>query len=155
MEAIQLNITKTKVLTPLQATQINALWNSEYPAKLKNRFPILLDGTIQYNHYIIEDTEHNVLAWAVDFEKDNETRFSILVDSKHQGKGLGAALMERLKTDVNEFYGWVIDHNRDIKSNGEHYSTPMPFYTKLGFTILHDQRIDTDMISAVKIKWST
>ncbi len=150
-----MEISKIKTLTQSQSFQINQLWNDEYPLKLKDRFSILLDGVEAYNHYIIEDAESNVLAWAVDFEKDNEIRFSIIVASKSKGKGMGRLLVEKLKSENDVFYGWVIDHNNDLKSNGVYYRTPMPFYLKLGFEILHDQRIDSEMINAVKIKWKS
>lgn len=150
-----MNIIKTKVLTTHQVSCINTMWNEEYPLKLNDRFPLLLEGVVNYNHYVIEDESQNVVAWAVDFEKDNEVRFSIIVAAAQQGKGLGAMLLDRLKLEMNEFYGWVIDHSDDIKSNGEYYKTPMPFYLKHGFEIMHDVRIDTEMIRAVKIKWKT
>ncbi len=150
-----MKIIKTKILTNKQGEQINALWNDEYPIKLKDRFPVLLDGVENYSHYIIEDDKQNVLAWAVDFEKENEIRFSIIVASKHKGKGLGSMLLENLKKENKLFYGWVIDHNDDVKSNGEAYQSPMPFYLKHGFEILHDIRIESEMIRAVKIKWSS
>lgn len=148
-----MRINKTKILTNKQKEQINALWNDEYPAKLKDRFSILLDGADWYNHYIIEDLNTNVIAWAVDFEKEKQVRFSIIVSSIHKGKGLGGMLIEKLKAENQEFYGWVIDHNDDLKLNGEQYKTPMPFYLKHSFEILNDKRIDTEMISAVLIKW--
>lgn len=147
-----MEITKTKHLTDIQFQQINQLWNEEYPIKLKNRFGILLDGTESYNHYLIEDEHKNIIAWAVDFEKDNETRFSIIVDRKRRGKGLGSLLIKRLKEDLAEFYGWVIDHNDDKKEDGESYQSPLSFYIKQGFEVLYDIRIDTDMLKAVKIK---
>jgi GNAT superfamily N-acetyltransferase len=149
-----MTIKKAKILTEKQSSQINQLWNDEYPIKLKDRFPILLDGVENYNHYLIEDLNNDVIAWAVDFEKENEIRFSIIVDSKHKGKGLGSLLVEKLKSEIDLFYGWVIDHNEDLKSNGEHYQTPMPFYLKYGFEILKDIRIESEMIRAVKIKWT-
>ncbi len=74
--------------------------------------------------------------------------------SFHKGKGLGSILVERLKTENELFYGWVIDHNNDVKGNGELYQTPMPFYLKHGFVVLHEKRMETEIISAVKIKWS-
>lgn len=150
-----MDIKITKILSPHQFSQINELWNNEYPEKLKDRFPILLVGVENFNHYLIEDEEQNILAWAVDFEKENEIRFSIIVDSKHKGKGLGSQLVNQLKLDNLEFYGWVIDHNNDLKINGEYYQTPMPFYLKHGFEILHDLRIEIEMIQAVKIKWKS
>lgn len=149
-----MKIIKTKTLTQLQSTQINQLWNDEFPIKLKDRFPILLNGVENFNHYLIEDTEQNVIAWAVDFEKENEIRFSIIVKYNHKGKGLGSMLVEKLKSENKLFFGWVIDHNNDLKSNREHYQTPMPFYLKHSFEILHDVRIESEMIKAVKIKWS-
>jgi hypothetical protein len=74
--------------------------------------------------------------------------------SFHKGKGLGSLLVERLKTENELFYGWVIDHNNDVKSNGEQYQTPMPFYLKHEFVLLNEVRMETEIISAVKIKWS-
>ena len=147
-----MEIIKTKNLTAKQFQQINRLWNEEYPLKLKDRFELLLGGVNDYNHYLVEDKDRNILAWAVDFEKDNEIRFSIIVDKNHQGKGLGVQLIKKLKKDLNEFYGWVIDHNDDKKSNGENYESPLSFYINQGFEVLHNKRIDTDLIKAVKIK---
>lgn len=148
-----MRIIKTKQLSTQQFNQINQLWNEEYPIKLTNRFPILLDGVVNFNHYLIEDEKQQVLAWAVDFEKEAQIRFSIIVSSSHQGRGLGGLLLNKLKEENEEFYGWVIDHNHDMKSNGEHYQTPMPFYLKHGFEILHEERIESEMIRAVKVKY--
>ena len=47
-----MEIIQTKTLTSYQSEQINSLWNSEYPFKLKDRFPILLEGTTWYYHNI-------------------------------------------------------------------------------------------------------
>jgi GNAT superfamily N-acetyltransferase len=150
-----MQIINTKILTPQQEEQINKLWNEEYPIRLADRFKLLLEGVQNYNHYILEDEHQNLKAWAVDFVKDNEIRFSIIVRSEQKGKGLGSSLVEKLKLKNKEFYGWVIDHDNDFKSNGENYKTPMPFYLKHGFSILKDCRIETEIISAVKIKWTT
>ncbi len=148
-----MNIIKTKTLTENQFIQINQMWNEEYPEKLKDRFPILLEGVSSYNHYLITDENKNVNAWAVDFVKDNEIRFSIIIHKNHQKKGLGSMLVEKLKNDLPEFYGWVIDHSNDKKLNGENYHSPLLFYLKHGFEILHNNRIDNEMLNAVKIKW--
>lgn len=150
---MNINVLHAKTLTPFQRSQIDFLWNVEYPVNLFNRFSELLEGLENYNHYIIEDDKQNVLAWTTDFEKDNEIRFSIIVDSNHKHKGLGKTLLEKLKSQNAEFYGWVIDHNNDVKSNGYVYRSPLAFYLKNGFEILHDCRLETDIISAVKIKW--
>lgn len=148
-----MDIIKTKILSPTQAFSVNEMWNQEYPAKLKDRFPLLLEGVVNYQHYLIEDDNQQIIAWAVVFEKEKEIRFSIIVSSVHKGKGLGASLIDMLKQEHQEFYGWVIDHNDDLKRNGELYITPMPFYMNHGFEILRNERIHSDMIRAVKIKW--
>jgi GNAT superfamily N-acetyltransferase len=150
-----MNIFKTRQLTDKQFAQINQLWNDEFPVKLANRFPILLEGVENYSHYLVEDAQQQVMAWAVDFEKDQQVRFSIIVAKKHQGKGLGGLLIDRLKAANNTLYGWVIDHDADLKSNGKSYQSPMSFYVKHGFEILNDHRIDNEMIRAVLIKYST
>jgi hypothetical protein len=150
-----MQIINTKILTLQQEEQIDKLWNEEYPIKLANRFKLLLEGVQNYNHYILEDEQQNLRAWAVDFEKENEIRFSIIVRSDQKGKGLGSSLVEKLKLENEEFFGWVIDHDNDIKSNGKNYKTPMPFYLKHGFSMLKDFRIESEIISAVKIKWTT
>ncbi|MEO6305398.1 MAG: GNAT family N-acetyltransferase [Bacteroidia bacterium] len=147
-----MEIVKTKYLTDNQFRQINQLWNEEYPVNLKDRFGVLLDGVENYNHYFIEDEYHNIVAWAVDFEKENEVRFSIIVGSNNQGKGIGRLLVNRLKKDLGEFYGWVIDHNNDKKENGQDYQSPLLFYIKHGFEVLHNCRIDTELLKAVKVK---
>ncbi len=145
-------IVKTKSLSEKQSKQINQLWNDEYPQKLKDRFPILLDGAENHNHYIIEDTNKNVIAWAVNFEKEKQIRFSVIVSSSYKRKGLARLLIDKLKKENEELYGWVIDHNDDLKTNGAYYQTPLPFYIELGFEILSNVRLDNDMIKAVLIK---
>jgi len=148
-----MEIINLKKLSDHQFQQINQLWNDEYPLNLKDRFVLLLEGVEKYNHYLIED-DNKIVAWAVEFNKDNETRFSIIVASTWQGKGLGSLLLNRLKRDLAEFYGWVIDHNDDIKQDGKNYQTPLHFYLKNGLEILPQQRLDTEMIKAVKVKHS-
>lgn len=148
-----MEIITTTLLSNRQFCQINQLWNEEYPVKLKDRFPILLDEVVNYNHYIIQDENSNIIAWAVDFEKQEQIRFSLIVASQHQANGIGGLLLNKLKLQHKELYGWVIDHNDDLKANGEKYKSPMPFYQKNGFEILHDKRIDNEMIKAVLIKW--
>lgn len=146
-----MEILKVKSLTTTQFDQINEMWNQEFPINLMDRFGMLLQNVENYNHYMIEEG-NEVLAWAADFEKDGETRFSILVKDNYQGKGFGKLLVNRLKRDLGEFYGWVIDHDGYLKQNGKTYLTPITFYQKTGFEVLRDVRSDSALIKAVKIK---
>lgn len=147
------SILKTKSLTKSQELKINDLWNDEYPTTLQTRFTLLLEGVENFCHYLIESNENEVMAWAVYFEKDNELRFSIIVNKMFQKRGLGKMLVQQLKLDLNEFYGWVIDKETFAKSDGTFYRSPLLFYKKQGFEILANQRIDNEILSAVKIKW--
>jgi hypothetical protein len=140
-------------LDSIKKEQIHELWNQEYPLNLKDRFSILLSDTQDHRHFVIENDLGEIIAWAVDFLSQEERRFSIIVSSKEKCKGLGALLINKLKEENDVFFGWVIDHNRDLKSNGENYQTPLPFYLKHGFEILTEQRLETEIISAVKICW--
>lgn len=149
-----MQIIKTKALTAAQEDRIDQLWNEEYPTNLAGRYRLLLEGVDNYRHHLLLDETGDIVGWAVEFEKDGEIRFSIIVPSASQGKGYGRMLLDSLKTELNEFYGWVIDHDRDVKANGEWYRTPLPFYLKNGFELLTDQRIEAEIISAVKVRWS-
>ncbi len=138
-------------ITTDQFNQINNLWNQEYPKNLNNRFGKLLDGINTYEHHLSVNDTNEIIAWAVVFLRDEEFWFSILVHSKHQGKGYGKMLINSLKQKHNKLNGWVIDHNNDLKVNGDPYRSPMQFYLKNGFKVIPEERIEADIISAVKI----
>jgi hypothetical protein len=50
-----MKIIQSKVLSAVQKTSIYKMRNDEYPLKLKDRFPLLLEGIDNYSHYIIEN----------------------------------------------------------------------------------------------------
>ena len=144
----------TTHLSKKHHAQINTLWDEEYPTTLAGRFSVLLNDASIFKHFIILDLNQNVRAWAVYFQKDEEIRFSILVDRNHQGKGYGMQLIDAMKCELTEFSGWVIDKSHFMRKDGTAYHSPLGFYLKLGFEILHEQRIDNDMINAVKVRFS-
>ena len=148
-----MQLINTATLSDNQIQQINVLWNQEYPKNLMNRFSILLGDATNYQHFLLENEAQQVLGWAVLFDKENETRFSIIVGEASKGMGLGSRLMDALKQACPCFYGWVIDHDNDIKNDGSIYRSPLMFYLKHNFEVLSDQRLDTPIIKAVKEKW--
>jgi predicted GNAT family N-acyltransferase len=149
-----MKVTFTASLSANQIQQIDVLWNQEYSKNLLNRFSILLTDAANYRHFIIENDAREIVAWAVLFDKENETRFSIIVAEASSGLGLGGQLMDVLKQVCPCFYGWVIDHDNDLKNDGSIYRSPLTFYLKHGFEVLSEQRLDTTIIKAVKVKWS-
>ncbi|NRF40688.1 GNAT family N-acetyltransferase [Pedobacter foliorum] len=142
----------SKNLTEDQTNQIDHLWNQLYPIKLKNRFKLLLKDIKEYNHHILFNESDEVIGWAVAFLRDEEIWFSILVHASNQNKGYGKMLIDSLKQNSEKLCGWVIDHNNDLRQDGSTYYTPMQFYQKNGF-IVTEERIETDIISAVKIRF--
>lgn len=99
------------------------------------------------------DESQNIRGWCFDFIRENEKWFVIVVDSKLHGIGLGTKLLNAAKEKEVELNGWVVDHNRDRKKNGDFYRSPLDFYLKNGFEKLSESRLVLDKISAVNIKW--
>ena len=142
----------TKSLTEAQTTQIDHLWNELYPTNLENRFRQLLNGIEEYNHHVLLNETDIVMGWTAAFRRDGEIWFSILVPTENQNKGYGKMLIDSLKQSSKILCGWVIDHNNYLKKDGSTYYSPMQFYLKNGFLITNI-RLETDLISAVKIKF--
>jgi hypothetical protein len=81
-------IHKTEFLSAKQFSEINALWNQEYPLQLKDRLALLLENNTKTIHFYLLDKFEQIMAWSVLFEKEEDLRFSILVSRKHQKHGL-------------------------------------------------------------------
>lgn len=148
-----MNIHQTEFLSAKQFSEINALWNEEYPLKLKDRLALLLEDNATTIHFYILDKFEQVIAWSVLFEKEQDLRFSILVSRKHQKQGLGSALLTEMKNEDLAFSGWVIDHDLDLRSDGSNYMSPLSFYLKNGFSIDESCCLNNEMIEAVLVRY--
>lgn len=148
-----MNIHQTESLSTKQFSEINALWNEEYPLKLKDRLALLLEDNTKTIHFYILDEFGKVIAWSVLFEKEQDLRFSILVSRKHQKQGLGSALLTEMKKENLAFSGWVIDHDLDLRSDESNYMSPLSFYLKNGFTVDESHRLNNEMIKAVLVRY--
>lgn len=151
-------ITETASLTEGIRGQLLDLWNEEYPAQLHLQDGKALQDYLwplnRLKHLLLQDKQGCIKGWAWSFDRDGERWFAIIVSTEQQGKGLGRQLIERLKNAEQTLNGWVTDHNKDIKQNGTPYSSPLDFYIKCGFEVLADQRLETEKMSAVKIRWT-
>ncbi len=154
-----MRVIKAKELTNEQREIICKLWNNEYPKKLAHenimRFDEYLNSLTDTEHYLLFDESGKLNGWGIKFIRDNETWFAIIIDSKVHGKGLGTLLLDKLKKANKELNGWVIDHEKDVKQNGEQYRSPIEFYKKNEFIILEDSRIENEKIAAIKIHWKS
>jgi predicted GNAT family N-acyltransferase len=146
-------IQRSTTLNEKQIAQIHQLWDEEYPTNLNGRFSILLNETENHRHFYITNDHDEIIAWCVLFENEGQDRFSIIVSSKTKGMGLGKILLDEMKAEVQEFSGWVIDHENDVLQSGEKYRSPLEFYVKNGFEVIHDERLETSIISCVKVTW--
>lgn len=148
---------KRSSLSVSEKLEVFELWNNEYPEKLsykeKGEFDTYLKALTEQSHILLVDINKKIKGWYFDFKRENEKWFAIILDSEIQGKGLGTKILELAKEKENELNGWVIDHNRDKKRNGELYNSPLNFYLKNGFEKLVINRLELKNISAVKIKW--
>ena len=148
---------KTKELSKTWKTEILELWNSEYPENLNYKtlqdFESYLKNLTDQSHILMFNENKNIQGWYVDFLREEERWFAILLDQKIQGQGFGTKLLNLAKEKESELNGWVIDHGNDKKLNGEFYRSPLSFYLRNGFKQLSDERLELDKLSAVKIKW--
>ena len=144
-------------LSESEKLEIFELWNNEYPEKLtyksKKEFDEYLKNLTEQSHILLFDIDKKIKGWYFDFKRDNEKWFAIILDSKIHRKGFGTKLLELAKQKEFELNGWVIDHDRDRKRNGDFYNSPLKFYLKNGFKKLITDRLESDKISAIKIRW--
>ncbi|PWG81350.1 hypothetical protein [Pararcticibacter amylolyticus] len=152
-----MKITSSICLTEFQKECAYNLWNNEYPQNLRYKtiteFDEYLNGLQRKKHYFLIDDEEIIVAWAATFERNNEKWFAIIVNSAIHGMGHGTAILNEIKKEEQHLVGWVIDHERDLKVNGDKYLSPLTFYTKNQFSILPNSRIESSKISAIKIAW--
>src|SRR4051794_31751751 len=152
-----MQVIETAYLTSVQKEIIYRLWNQEYPEKVTYRtfvdFDSYLNNLIEPNHCLLIDDLGEIEGWAVTFTRENERWFVIILDRKVHGQGKGTLLLDQLKVKEHQLCGWVIDHDNDVKQDGQPYKSPLKFYEKNGFLIRSDTRLDTDKLSAVKIVW--
>jgi GNAT superfamily N-acetyltransferase len=147
----------THILSEAQKQAALRLWNNEYPHQLAygniRELDEYLDRLEQPTHYLALD-RGNIVGWLFIFNRNDERWFAIIIDSTVHRHGIGSGLLQHAKQQYPILNGWVADHNNDVKSNGEPYMSPLQFYMKNGFEVLHGNRLETDHLSLVKIRWT-
>lgn len=153
-----MEILKTYKLTIQQKQDILRLWNAEYPAHLNYQDVTGLEkylGTLTNAvHWIISDPSEHIKAWLTTFTRDEARWFAMIVDGSLQGQGIGSRLLDAAKKQEQELNGWATDHDRDKRADGKPYSSPIHFYLKNGFEVLHNTRLEKGALSTVKIRWT-
>ena len=147
----------TKSLQTDKLLQLMRLWNNEYPASLAHKtiedFEAYL-ATLSYcKHYLLEE-KNAIFAWGFEFDRNEERWFALIIDKAQQGKRIGSQLLNFMKQSNRQLNGWVIDHGNATMSDGSFYRSPLAFYLKNDFQLVSHDRIDNEVISAVKIQWN-
>lgn len=144
-------------LSAAQKEQLRQLWNREFPQQLELRnteaFNEYLKGLWHLKHQLLLDPNEMIVAWLFLFQREGEQWFGLIIDSSMQGKGHGARMMDLAKSENSSLNGWVVDHPKYTKTDGLPYRAPLAFYTRLGFNIVPDARIQNDQMDAVQITW--
>ena len=154
----QVEIIQINELNEPAKKQVLALWNNEYPEKIAynnmNEFDSYLQSLTNLTHFLLTNQNNQISGWALTFDRAGERWFSVIITENIKGKGWGRKMLDKLKQTESVLNGWATDHANDKKINGQQYISPIGFYEKCGFEILHEVRLELDKISAVKIRWT-
>jgi len=152
-----MKIVTTKALSDDQKQRVFEIWNAEYPVKLQMPamadFDEFINTLADTKHYLLSDN-YCIAGWAAVFSIERVRCFFIMLASIVHGKGYGTLLLNQLKNDEKQLFAWAIDHDNDLKLNGEPYRSPIGFYQKNGFKINKELRLETVQLSAVNILWN-
>jgi ribosomal protein S18 acetylase RimI-like enzyme len=153
----KMKIITTNSLDNLQKKVIFELWNAEYPKNLTHRnlddFENYLNALTNQHHILLIDKNDTIKGWYFDFERNNEKWFAMILATEIHGRGFGTLLLNEGKKRESLINGWVIDKTDYLKQNGNYYKSPVRFYLKNGFQLLHEIRLELEHLSAVKISW--
>ncbi len=148
---------ETQTLTSEEKQAVFELWNNEYPKNLGYtslaEFDSYLDNLEEKHHVLVKDKQQ-IIGWYAHFIRNNEIWFAMILNSCIHGKGIGSHLLKMAKKRNLQLNGWVIDHKLNLKANGSIYRSPLEFYMKNGFQLIPEVRLESPLISAVKISWS-
>ena len=154
-----MKIEKSTSLSKHQLDQLLQLWNDEYPKQITYHslieLEIYLEKLMAVEHTLIVNENDKIKGWYFQFDREGEKWFVIIISSDLKGKGWGKKLMRLAQEKEDILNGWVTDHDRYLRRNGEVYSSPLGFYKKLGFRILNERmEKESPQLSAVKIRWT-
>ena len=147
----------TSTLSALEKEHIMHLWNAEYPASIQQKsieaFENYLATLVDAQHLLVCDEAGQIQAWFVDFVRNEERFFAMIISAKWQGKALGSWLLNQAKNKHDKLVGWVVDSDSFLKVDQSIYRSPLAFYIKNGFEPVLESRYETEVLSTVKIYW--
>lgn len=134
------------------------LWNQEYPRDLRldslDAFDKYLEALSNCNHVLLVNENEKIEGWLMDFDRDMERWFVMILSHLIHGEGYGSQLLNEAKSRNTSLCGWVIENDSYIKHDKTNYRSPLSFYTKNEFELHREKRLTSKHISAIKINWS-
>lgn len=134
---------------------IFSLWNSEYPTEFTfadaSGFEEFLAGVSKRRHFVAR-IDGIFAGWLISFDRAGERWFSIIINRRFQGRGIGVALLDAAFEIDDELNGWVVPDNSLTRIDGEPYKSPLGFYLKYGFNVVEGETFAKYDIETVKIR---
>jgi len=152
-----MKLIKTDCLNAIQKQALLACWNEVYPASLcytsLDEMDMYFSKLSNVEFFLLEYDDLNATAFAYRFLRDKETWLTMLMPATLQRKGNGKVLLDVLKSGCVELNAWVVDHNHALMKNEYVYISPLWFYLQNDFAIVENVRLETEVISALKLRW--
>ncbi|MEO1481262.1 MAG: GNAT family N-acetyltransferase [Myxococcota bacterium] len=139
-------------------TALRWLWNAEYPAGIAHpddtSLRRYLDSLGNAQHLLAYSAEQDIVGWLATFDREGERWFAMIVSRACQRQGIGSRLLRRAQDEAaGPLSGWAVDSDRFRRADGSTYPSPLEFYRALGFTVLENERAESDVLSTVRIRW--
>jgi len=152
-----LEIKEVMHLDTAQKRFVMSIWNHEYPSTLAfssisalDKYLSSLDQAVHFLLYY----EQKIVGWCVEFQRDNEAWFAMIIDRNYQGLGIGKQVLRLLTSRNKLLFGWAVNEESEYKRlDGSAYVSPLPFYKKFGFSVISSDVLDTTALKAVRIMW--
>ena len=103
-------------------------------------------------HIFVTDDQGIISGWYMDFFRDGERWFVMIIERELQGRGYGRKLLSMGLEEQEELNGWVVGSSTYEKADGTIYMSPLPFYIKQGVRVYPDITFETKEIRSIKIK---
>ena len=150
-----MKIEKSLTLTSHQRSEVQRLWNEEFPDTLRKE---TMEDLMQYfsklgrhRHFLLTDADQMV-GWMITFDRAGDRWLALLVDRKWPGRGPGSRLIAYAKQHEKVLNGWVVDESNYYKADGSAYPSPLEFYLKNDFRLV-DDRFENEKMRAVRVRW--
>jgi|SRR5690554_4835714 len=151
-----MQIITTRHLSDAQLERIRELWNTEYPKVIAHATPEsfteYLNRLDDIVHRLVIDDDGQILGWYMDFLRDGERWFVMVIGENAQHQGFGSELLKMGLDEQPVLNGWVVSSSIYEKANGEIYMSPLSFYIKHGVRVYPDIRFETEKIRSIKIR---